>query len=341
MKASTLKKTKKSGTPDALRRSKLRVIQPRILDADTQAVIENSVVLDLRVHAPSFRKKINSEDIIKNGDRDTDEAGVDPSMVHVSKDLIDKDALCELSKSKGALTRWLWLQEVPLPERMLRGGMYVIPLGLVDKVDDEVAAFIEKRDELLDGLIERYDELVSEARRRLAEHFDQRDYPTPKELRKAFVVDANWRPSLSLPTQLEKVNREIWERQQRKVEAQWQDAAADIPRALAVGYQEIIAHAVSRLGTDEEGKPNVFRDSMVQRINEFLASFEARNITNVEELNRLAKRARQAVTGVTAERLRDNVDTRTAVLKEFERIKGELDKAVVVRRRKFSLAKRA
>ena len=88
-------------------------------------VIQNSMVLDLRVHAPGFRKSIDSEDVLSDDDADAD-------LIHVSKDLIDKSALTDMRRAYGAVVRWIRVQEVPLPSQMLRGGMYLIPLELVE-----------------------------------------------------------------------------------------------------------------------------------------------------------------------------------------------------------------
>jgi hypothetical protein len=140
---------------------------------------------------------------------------------------------------------------------------------------------------------------------------------------------------LNIPAALERVNLAIFERQRLKLAQQWDDAAAEIPNALKLMYQKVIAHAVERLGTDDEtGKPKVFRDTFVEKINEFLSTFEARNLTNVEELNRLAARMRKVMSGVTNEALRENIDTRQFVLREAEKIQKALDKAVVTQRRR-------
>ena len=333
MKSNTARKQKTTSKSTPKTNVKLRVVDPTISDTitDAEKVVQNTMVFDLQCHAPSFRKKVKSEDII-----DDDEIAAD--MVHVSKDLIDSDALTALRRQKGALVRWLRFQEVPLKRQILRGGMYLIPLDLVEKVDTEVIDFIARRNELIDDLIEKYDALVDKARDDLKEHFNADDYPDEDDLRDAFRVDADWRPSLNIPAALEKVDRQIFERQKTKIEAQWDEAAAEIPQALTTLYQQIIAHAVDRLGEDEQtGKLNTFRDTFLPKIEEFLSTFESRNLTNVEQLNRLADRARKVIKGVTNADLRENMDTRSFVRKEFEKIKTQLDKAVVSKRRKFSL----
>lgn len=126
-------------------------------------------------------------------------------------------------------------------------------------------------------------------------------------------------------------------RKQQEADLKWADATVEIRDALRVAYSELVSAMTDKLGVDEEGKPKVFRESLITRLKDFLDTFESRNLTNDEELSRLTRQARELMDGVAVKDLREKKDLRAEVLGKLEQIKGEMDSMVTVKTRKFSL----
>jgi phage tail tube protein FII len=95
---------------------------------------------------------------------------------------------------------------------------------------------------------------------------------------------------------------------------------------------ELVAHMADKLKPDAKGKPKIFRDTIVGNgeksygnITDFLATFEARNVTDDKELAALVKQAKGLLKGVDADSLRDDEKTKARVAKGMQAIKSTLD----------------
>src|SRR5262249_6551018 len=117
----------------------------------------------------------------------------------------------------------------------------------------------------------------------------------------------------------------------------------DARDTLRIAFKGLVSHMVDRLGYEEEGKragkKKRFDDSMVAKLDDFLKTFEARNLTNDTELKSLVSQARSIMKGVTPKQLRDLDNVRDSVASQFEKLKKDLDKNIVVKStRKFAWA---
>lgn len=296
--------------------------------ADPRDVKRATMVLALHVSGPSFRRKMRPEDVIDDGDR------VDPAMLHLSKDLLDRSAVSELIGEKDKLNRALDAKSVPC--RMLRGGMRLIPLALVEDVDKMVDGFVERRQVLVDKLLIAYEGHKQEAEKRLGRHFDPSDYPTWGQMQRAFTVEKRWL-TFNVPAALKSLNRSMYERELERSKVEWAEASQDIKAALREGLAGIVTNFVDKLGVDEGGRKKTFRDATMSKLTDWLATFEARNLTGDVELADLARQAREALKGVEPEQLRKQDVQRDRVRESFEEIKAKLDGLLVARpKRKFA-----
>jgi hypothetical protein len=278
-----------------------------------------TIVLHLHVGMPNFRRRMQAADVV-------DEADVDPNMLHVAKDLLDREAISELLGARDQLKRKL--KGRALPCRMLPGGMYLMPLGLVEEVDGWVVEFRARFDVLVDRLCVAYEGYKQAAEVRLKDHYDESEYPTLGRLRRSFEVQARWL-TFNVPAALKTFKRAIYEREQAKARLEWAEASEDIRLALREGLAGLVTNFVEKLGMDEKGKKRTFRDETMAKMRDFLATFEARNMVNDGELAALAEQARQALAGVEPDQLRKQDVARERVREGFERIKGQLDALLV------------
>lgn len=313
--------------PPAIETTALRqapVDEPLARGAEIQ---RQTVCLEVHFYGIGFRRSMKSSDIVTDG--------TDTAFVHVSKDLIDQKELRAIRKLDGSLKGWLASRSVP--SRVIKGnGKFLVPLSLVIDVDRRIVAHKVEREELVKQFVEKYDELKAAAAERLKTHYNEADYPPADEVAAAFTIEADFIP-LNVPAALRELDRSLFERKQQEADLKWADATVEIREALRAAYSELITAMTEKLGADEEGKPKVFRESLVTRLKDFLDTFESRNLTNDAELSRLTAQARELMSGVGVRDLREKGDLRAEVLSKFEQIKGEMDTMVTVKTRKFSL----
>ena len=98
--------------------------------------------------------------------------------------------------------------------------------------------------------------------------------------------------SFDVPATLKAVSGEIFVREREKAAKAWKETLEQWKALLRTGMADLVNHMVDRLSMNADGKPRVFRDSLVTDLREFLGTFDARNVANDGELAALAEKAR-------------------------------------------------
>ena len=169
--------------------------------------------------------------------------------------------------------------------------------------------------ELMDGLRERvvrqrarfiedYDEYVDQARLDLGRLFRIEDYPSKEDLQGKFAIryriapvpDADHFIAKLASDDTERVKRDI----ERHIEAQLHDAVGDLYRRLG----EAVERVSERLQEDPEGKPLVFRNSMISNIRDLVDVVPRLNIFGDDELARLCQQVKDRIASVEPDALR-------------------------------------
>lgn len=287
-----------------------------------------TIFLDLHISLPGFRRKMRPEDVM------AEDETIDPNMLHLSKDLLDTSALSEIVGERDKLKRWLKTRALPC--KVFRGGMVLLPLSMVEEVDERVGEFIERFNVLRDKLLIAYEGHKQDAEKRLGEHYNAEEYPSLNRLANSFDVQAGWR-TFDIPAALKTLKRSLYEREREKVKLEWAEASEDIKLALRESLAGLVAHFVDRLGIDDQGNKATFRGATLDKLKDFLGTFEARNLTGDDELADLARQAKDVLRGVEPDALRKQDTTRDRVRGDFEKIKAQLDLMLApAKRRRFA-----
>jgi hypothetical protein len=76
---------------------------------------------------------------------------------------------------------------------------------------------------------------------------------------------------------------------------------------------ELVVHLRDRLTDQPDGTPQRLRESTVQKLREFLDTFDFRNVTDDQELKEQVERARVLLTGTTTDAIRNTAELRGRV----------------------------
>ncbi len=191
----------------------------------------------------------------------------------------------------------------------------------------------EQYTELMDGLreslvrqrarfIEDYDHYVEQARIDLGKLFRIEDYPSKDELRGRFsihyritaVPDADHFIASLASEDTEQVKRDI----ERHIEEQLHSAVGDLYRRLA----EAVERVSERLDEDGDGKPLVFRDTMISNIRDLVDVVPRLNIFGDQRLAHLCEQVKDRIAGVEPDSLRPS---RTFDPAARDRVKRDAD----------------
>jgi hypothetical protein len=126
------------------------------------------------------------------------------------------------------------------------------------------------------------------------------------------------------------IEADMLEEEREKIAGMVRDEVTLIQQALRSEMRDLIDHMVERLtGTDEKGRPKIFRESLLGNVREFFALFEARNLTDDRPLKKLVDQARGLLQGVNTDDLRDSSQTRQAIRTAFSGIQQTLSGMIV------------
>jgi hypothetical protein len=280
-------------------------------------VMDKAIILKLEFHRPGNQRKLKADQYTVDADKD---------MVHATKQLLDSDELKAVAKFDSET--WNYVASRALPSTIK--GFWVMPVGLLEEVDGVLESRATKRGELVDVAVKAYPKLLAKAPELLRGVYDEADYPSADEFRRAFGF--SWRyVSFGVPEQLEQIKADVFKREQDKAAKHWEQATEGMQALMRHDMAEMVDHMIDRLTPTEDGKVKVFRSSMIDNVHDFLTTFEARNITDDAQLQKLVAKARGLVDGVAHDTLKTDAEVRDKVRKGMSVIKTSLDKLVVIR----------
>jgi len=262
----------------------------------------------------------------ENGE-EVEEKGKDPSVdsVHLSKDILKCDEIKNIQRLDAEIRGYVAARAIP---SMLRRGVYLVPVELVQEIHTQLELYRARRDEMVDEFIRVYPDEREKAKERLGDLYSARDYPTDNEIRKAFYMRVDY-VSFDVPEQLGNISSEMYAEQQRIMQERVREAADEVRTVLRTQLAELVDHMVERLhGGNEQGKPKVFRNTLVTNMTEFLNYFEPRNVTDDQDLSALVQRCRNLLSGVDADAIRSSEAIRDRVASGMGEVKEILDTMV-------------
>lgn len=348
----------------------LDITVPDVLDPFEagKLVAQETSILELHIGTPGFKKSINaahfmrvlesltedqlaelSPEMLKtvqdfragrfavaaNEDEGKDKDKLDPSMLRVSQDLIDKKSIAAIAKHDKRFTNWIKAHTVPSPIRFQ--GAYLMRLSEVNLIDSTVLEFHHVRKMLVNAMGERWNAIVADAKTKRGPFFDASDYPDFAAVRARYQVEARWH-TFNVPAALEQINVEIYKREGEKARLFFADTAQEARDAARVAFRGMVDHLLDQLGYDDAGKPKRFMGGSLKKITEFISVFMGGgDLTGDGEMKKICTMAKDLLSGVDAAEVRKQEGLRTSLETAVKAIKTEAGKMVVVGKRKFAL----
>ena len=104
------------------------------------------------------------------------------------------------------------------------------------------------------------------------------------------------------------------------------EAYTEVRQVLREAMIELVAHLRDRLSDQPDDTPQRLRESTVQKLREFLDTFDFRNVTNDEELKDHVERARSLLAGTTTDTIRNTAELWARVRDGMAAIAGDASK---------------
>lgn len=290
-------------------------------DQETPAtdITERAVSLAVRVRRFGNVRKLSTEAV---------EVDADKAMLGAHKKLVDSPELKAVAKLDSQILEFVYSRSLP---SLFKQGVYLVPIALVEELDARLETLRIQRADLVDAFCRAYPRLIEEAAGRLRAVFASGDYPPVEVIRQSFSLSWQY-VNLGVPGSLQGVSRELFRKEQLKAQEQWEETLTEVRTLLRVQMQELVGRIAERLtGTGPDGKPRIFRDSMVSNLTDFLGVFDARNLSDDQELRQVVDLARRLITGVEPDTLRQSQTFRQIIGSGFTTLKEQLDGMMVDR----------
>ncbi|WP_447859638.1 hypothetical protein [Nitrospira calida] len=254
--------------------------------------------------------------------------GADPEMVRVSKAILDGPEYRAIVRCDHRLRAEVG--KLGLPISAYFKGAAVIPVALLDEVEDRLEAFQAARQAAVEAFIAAYPAMVERARARLGPLFDPADYPPVEALAGLFGVRVQYL-TFDLPGVLQHCSERARRRAMAEGQAQLGEAIQEMRRHLREAFAGLVTHLRDRLAPDPvTGARRTLRASSVQGLLEFLDTFGARNaVAGDADLAALVGQARALLAGVELPELRTDEALRQAVQAGLDGITAQLDELLV------------
>lgn len=277
-------------------------------------------------------EKFGARRALTRSQRDTAASSfhADGASLSASKRIIDtkdpsyKAVTGVISRAKG-----YWRDmTVPYPERGVR-------LIRRDKIAAFNAKMTEFKNELRDAANElhaAYDALCVSAREQLGDLFSVEDYPAV--LKDEFSIEWDY-PTIGAPDYLKTLNPALYEAEQAKVEARFNDAVMLAEAAFTEELHGLVGNLLERLKPDANGEQKVFRDKSVTNLAEFFEKFKEMSTGANPALAALVGQAQAALRGegagglINPTDLRNSADLQTQIAQSLGSVAEVLDTLLV------------
>ena len=258
-----------------------------------------------------------------------DTFGAEGTFLSAGKKLLDTKhaafkAVTAVRGQAQSFTRGITL---PYPEP----GIRLIRQPDIAAFDVQMTTLRAELEEAVQKLDEHYGELRATARQRLGSLYNPGDYPASLE----GLFGIAWEfPSIEPPAYLQQLNPVLYEQEQARVAARFDDAVRLAEEAFVAELSKLVSHLTERLSGQEDGKRKVFRDTCVDNLREFFDRFRQLNVRSNEQLDELVSQVQRIVQGVAPQALRESQPLRQQVSTQLAGVQSVLDGLLVDRPRR-------
>ncbi len=281
------------------------------------ALFERAVCLSVVLRKPGEYRRLPTSLV---------EVDADKRLISAHKRLLDSPQMKAITSLDGEVRRYLYTRGLP---SLFKSGVYLLPIDFIEEVQTTLCAFAAQRGQLVGVFLAAYPDLIERDQQRLRSAFNATDYHSQESLAAQFSMQWQF-IAFSVPGQLKQISHTLFQEEQHKAETLWQETLAEVRTLLRVNMTELVNHLVERLsGTSKDGKPKVFRKTLITNLREFLDTFDARNLSDDGALTEVVAKARELLADVDPQTVRTSEDLRASLRDGFTQLKSTLDTLVM------------
>lgn len=250
----------------------------------------------------------------------------DPAAISFSKIVLNtrSQAFAEVTAVIKRARRYWKSMTVFFPVR----GTRLIHRDRMADFDKEMQRFREELNKSVGDLLSQYKEMKKEARQRLGQLYSPSDYPTPDSLADEFKLEWSY-PSVDPPNYLKQLNPRLYEQEQARVAARFEEAMATAQQTLAAELQGLLAHLVDRLAPSESGRRRSLSPKAIEGLNDFVQRFQQLGIQTSGELDSMVRSIQEIARGVDVAALKQHPEQQAQLFTDVTAAKEAIDQMLI------------
>jgi hypothetical protein len=288
------------------------------------SIEEKSVLLVLEFKLMGNTRTVDNRQVTVDAEKD---------RTKTTKKLIESPAFDAIRSHDSKTRAFLYSRSLP---SLFKEGVFRIPNTFVADVDDYLIARATERKALVKEFRKEYVNAVKEAATDLRSLFNPADYPHADDITAEFNLQWSY-VAFSTPDTLKGIKSGLFEREKKKTAELFRSANEEIKNLLRASTAELVNFMVEKLSTKPGEKTKRIHESTIAKYQDFLATFDARNLVDDTELKGIVDKAKKLISTASVDDLKEGGALREKVKEGFTAIKSEIDKMIVVNpARKFS-----
>jgi hypothetical protein len=250
--------------------------------------------------------------------------GADGGYLSAAKKLLDTkhEAFQQVTAVRSQIISYWKGLSLPYPD----AGVRLIRQEDVEPFNARMSQFKGELEAAVSNLDDHFAQLRAAAADRLGRLYNPADYPPT--LRGLFGVDFDF-PSVEPPEYLLRLNPHLYRQERQRIADRFDEAVRLAEETFVAEFARLVSHLTERLTAGVDGERKVFRDSAVGNLTAFFERFKNLSVRSNADLDRLVETARQALSGVEPQAVRDNASLRQQVTTQLSGVQSVLDGMLV------------
>ncbi|HJT21197.1 MAG TPA: hypothetical protein VJ746_12040, partial [Nitrospira sp.] len=167
-----------------------------------------------------------------------------------------------------------------------------------------------------------------EAQLKLADLYNPADYPEVDTVKAGFLFECQYL-TFDLPGTLSALSERLLTRETDNVSQKVRQMLEEAQTTLREAMAELVDHLMERLTPNANGTAKTFKASTVTNLMDFLNRFDARNLSQDVDLQKLVNHAKGLLSGMEPNRIRKDESVTTVVREGMRAIKSQLDALLI------------
>ena len=289
--------------------SDVRGQQPREMEtADVATLASASMLVEVNIsHWVGKKKDKKASQVV------TDQNNAKKGVANVFKSLLsDNDDLIAITKLVGRIRDTHAAMTMPWSN----SGLRLLPTKQFFKYQEVMTALRDEFYKLVEAFLNKYEDAVIDVQMDLGGLFSRDDYPTLEELRRKFNLSIQYTDvptgdfRVALPQQaIDELKSSMTASFQNNFEVAMNDVWTRLHKFLT--------RMSERLDYSDNETKKIFRDTLVTNVTDMIELLRVCNVTGSSQMNTMADRLEEAMSGVTPDALREDdyfrAETKAAV----------------------------